>query len=77
MFTNIPIEKSVDIMYEIIVKAGVDLDTVDEFGSLAHICLDKNNCQFDNRMFLFLGGVPMGEPMSSIIAEVFTDRLER
>jgi len=78
MFTNIPVEKSIDITYEILVKSGVDLDTVDEFEKLAHASLDKNICQFDDKTFEFPGGVPMGGPMlSSIIAEVFMDRLER
>ena len=66
MFTNVPIEKFIGIMYEILEKYGVDLE------NLAHTSLDRNICQFDGP-----GEVPMGGPTSSIIAEVFMDRLER
>ena len=64
-------------MYEILVKAAVDLDTVDELESLARICLDRNICEFDDKTFLFSDGVLIGGPMFSIITEGFIDRLER
>ena len=31
MFTNIPAEKAKDIMYEILIKAGMHFNLVDEF----------------------------------------------
>ena len=69
--------KRLILMYEYLVKSGVDLDTADEFEKLAPTCLQHNNCLFDGKTFKFPGEVPMGGPMSSIIAEDFMDRLER
>ena len=77
MFTCLPIEKSIDILYEILVKSGVDWSIADEFEHLAHTCLDSNVCQFNGKTFKFPGGVSMRGPVSSLIAEAFMDRLER
>ena len=76
MFTKIPIGKSCD-MYEISVKSDLSLDTVDEFEELILRCLSDNICSFDNKVFKFPSGVPMGGSLSSSVAEVFLDRVER
>jgi len=76
MFTNIPIGKAVDAMYKILVKLGVNLDTTDEFEELILLCAEQNICKFDGKMFKFPGDLPVGGPMSSLIAKVLMDRLE-
>ena len=77
MFTSIPIGKAIDVMSELLIKSGVALDTTDEFEQLILTCVERNICKFDEKTFRFPGGLPMGGPMSSLIAEVLMDRLER
>ena len=42
MFTNIPVHKTVDIMYEILVKSGQTLDAADELEKLILHCVKDN-----------------------------------
>ena len=57
-------------------KSGIHRDTVDEFEALILICLQLNICSFDNKTFKFPSGVPMGGPLSSVVADVLMDTLE-
>ena len=77
MFTNIPVHKTVDIMYEVLVKSGQSLDAADEFEKLILHCVKDNICHFDSKVFRLPDGLPMGGPLSSLMADVLMDRLER
>ena len=77
MFTTIPVEFAVDTMYELIVKSGSIFDTADEFERLILLCAEKDVCFFDGKMIRFPAGLPTGGPLSSLIANVFMNRLER
>jgi len=71
MFTSIPVSLAVDAMYELLVKVGVSFDGADEFEKLVLLCTDKSRtCQFS-------AGLPIGGPLSSLIADVLMDRSER
>lgn len=47
MFTNTPVEKGIDIMYEALIKAGMDFNVADELEKLILTCVRRNFCQFD------------------------------
>jgi hypothetical protein len=76
MFTNVDVTLSINYMCDILRESGVDADTISEFKGLISVCLMTNICQFRNTTYQFSDGLPMGGPLSSIVSEVFLDRLE-
>lgn len=76
MFTNIDVRLSINYMCDILRDSNVNADTISEFKGLISICVLTNICQFRNTTYQFPDGLPMGGPLSSLVAEVFMDRLE-
>ena len=69
-------KKTIDAMYEILIRAGLTYSTADEFEGLITLCVKKNIFQFDGKVFR-LPDLPMGGPLSSLMANVLMDHLER
>ena len=42
MFTHIPVLKTIDIIYEHLIKSGLSYDYVDEFEKLILVCVQHN-----------------------------------
>ena len=51
IFTNIPAQKTVDIMYEILVKSGQSFEAGDEFEKFLLQCMGRNICSASGMTF--------------------------
>ena len=51
-------------------------DIINKFHNLISICLHQNVCIFKKKSYKFPGGVPMGGPLSALVADIFKDELE-
>lgn len=76
MYTNIPTQKAIVIMIQHLRSAGLHKDVVKEFKELISLCLNQNICSFDRSVFKFKDGLPMGAPLSSMVADIFVNALE-
>ena len=63
-------------MYESLVKSGHTFEYADEFEKLLLLCTQHNRCYFDGKTYLMPDGLPMGGPLSFLMANVFMNRLE-
>jgi len=61
---------------DILLKFRIHSPVINEFLNLFCVCLISNVCKFKNEFFSFLDGVPMGSPLSSLLVEIFMDKLE-
>ena len=63
-------------MYESLIKSKFSHDYADEFSDLLYVCVQLNLCYFNGETYIFQDGLPMGGPLSSLLANVYMDRLE-
>jgi len=63
-------------MTSILQSKKVHQDLINEFRSLITLCLSNNLCVFKGKKYRFPDGLPMGGPLSSLVADVFMDDLE-
>ena len=76
IYTNVPIQPTLTRLSEILDQCKILPPVADEFVSLLKACLKPNICQFNNKIFRFSGGLPMGFPIASTMADIFMDSLE-
>ena len=77
MYSNIPVAASIDIMLSHLEKTHVSTDVRQEFSTLLCACLKDNVCVFRNSVYKFSDGLPMGGPLSSLVADLFMDAQEQ
>ena len=57
-------------MNDILSLTTVHPTAIDEFIDLLKIHLDTNICKFDNEFHKFPDGLPMGSPITPVLAEI-------
>ena len=76
MFPNIPTQETIQIINNLLHKQN-KLPTVrDELITLLSLCLNQNYFKFNNTYYTQNTGLPMGSPLSPLIADIFMDNLE-
>ena len=75
MYTNIPVSQSVGYMLDHLRANNIHSDIISEFHTLINWCL-KNICFYNGTLYEFPDGLPMGAPLSSLVADVFMDTFE-
>lgn len=76
MFTCIPVTLCITYMCDLLSDNHVHPDTVAEFRTLITICLKHNLCFYRDILYTFPDGLPMGAPLSSLVADVFMNHFE-
>jgi hypothetical protein len=77
LFPNVPLSPTLESITDILTEANVSTPAAEEFTSLLRTCLFPNFCKFNNKIYQFQDGLPMGSPLSPLISEIFMNRLER
>jgi len=77
LFTNVPIHSVIDIIKEnwSHIEAHTNLPC-NEFIFATKFVLESTYFNFNNRVYKQTYGVPMGSPLSPIVADLFLQRLE-
>ena len=73
MYTNIPI---IDTMKLIKENNLTNIEYKEEIIECLRICLQQNYFRFNNKFYIQKEGLPMGSPLSPIIAEIFMNDFE-
>lgn len=76
LFTNTPVARTINIMIDTLHKCRTPQAAVEEFRDLLAQCTEKNSCIFRGTLDRFPDGLPMGGPLSMLLADVFLDHLE-
>jgi len=77
MYTYIPVESVVNLMLQLLENCGIASDIRQEFESLINICVKTNYCVFGNSVYRFDDGLPMGNPLPPLVADVYMAELEK
>lgn len=72
LFTNVPIEQSVEILRKILMNEGRNPDYAD----LVKHCLVSTYFMWNSEFYLQLDGVAMGSPISPLIANLWMEDIE-
>lgn len=73
MYTNIPVNKVLQIIEEN--KLG-GYENKKELVSLIKECMEQNYFRFNNKFYIQKRGLPMGSPMSPLLAEIYMNNME-
>lgn len=76
MFTKIPVLYTIDIMISHLQNQNIHPNVIAEFKNLITLCLKDNICFYRGKTYRFPDGLPMGGPLSSLVADVYMDNLE-
>ena len=76
MYTRIPVQKAIDITLTHLRQVNQANEVIEDFKVLLSQCIDKNLCVFRETTYQFPDGLPMGGPLSALIAEIYLDFLE-
>ena len=77
LFTNVPLGPTLERIHGILLEAHIPPPAADEFVLLLKTCLFPNICKFQNQIYRFDDGLPMGSPLAPLISEIFMNLLER
>ncbi|XP_044748720.1 uncharacterized protein LOC123309597 [Coccinella septempunctata] len=76
IYTSIPPDECITIIDKKLTEKNITPELKKDITSLFKISLEQNFCQFNNAVYKFDKGLPMGAPPSSLMAESFMDHLE-
>ena len=79
MFTNVPIEETLDIVTNSIYENNGSFRNIqkEDFRKLLKVCVDDNHFQFNNKHYVQHEGFAMGSPLSAPMANIFLCYHER
>jgi Reverse transcriptase (RNA-dependent DNA polymerase) len=73
MYTNIPIAKTVEIIKK---NKLSNVEWKNEIIEGLELCLSQNYFRFNNKFYIQENGLPMGSPLSPLMAEIFMNSFE-
>ena len=80
LYTNVPVSECLQLLEERLPILNANLNTLplpcDIFIKLIKICVNDCNFSYNNKFFKQIRGLPMGSPISPIIANLFMEIFE-
>lgn len=76
MFSNIPTNECLILIDEILQKSNINPIIATEILSCFETCLSQTYFQFNNKFYLQHTGLPMGSPLSPLLADIFMSYIE-
>jgi hypothetical protein len=77
LFTNIPVQESVNIANEILFNKSDNILENEEIMKLITTCTSQNYFIFNEKFYEQISGLAMGSPLSPLLADIFMDRFEQ
>jgi hypothetical protein len=73
MFHNIPRSKALESLHDILTTSSADLCSIPprDIVQLVEVCIACNHFKHGNKIYLQTTGLPMGNRLSGILAEIF------
>ena len=76
MYTNIPIQETLNIIKSQMESLLIENDIIQQTIGLLNTALKQNYFSFNSEFFQQIDGLPMGSPLSSLLADIFLQHLE-
>lgn len=76
MFPSIPPTECLTIISDLLDRKQIDIITQTDIISMFKLCLEQNYFQYNNTFYRQNSGLPMGSPLSPLLADIFMDHLE-
>ena len=76
MYTNIPISETIDIIKENLTKTNTSTEQINEIIEVLKVITKQNYFTFENKFWSQEDGLPMGSPISSLLAEIYLQHYE-
>ena len=77
LYNNVPVRESIRLARKIVVDRLDDEEIANTIEELLTVCTDQNFCQFNNKLYKYSDGLPMGGSLSGLLADIFLDSLEK
>ena len=78
LYTNVPVEKSISLLSNYLHTNNIKLQIpTKEIIRLCTLCTNQTFFQFNNELFKQQSGLPMGSPLSGVLACLYLEFLER
>lgn len=77
LFPSTPTSDCKLLLRNLLDKSACPIPVRDEFQNLFNLCMDQNYFTFDNKFYRQTSGLPMGSPLSPLLADIFMDSLEQ
>jgi hypothetical protein len=76
LFTNIPVNESIQYLKEILDRQCNNHELIEDIINLVNTCLKQSYFCFEDKHYEQTSGLPMGNPLSPILADIFMDKFE-
>ena len=76
LYTNIPIDRTINIIQDKLTENNHDSEFTNEIVKVISTIMNQNYFQLNNDFYKQNTGIPMGNPLSGIISEIFLQNLE-
>lgn len=76
MYTNVPIDQTIEIVRENLLKNQMSQIETDETCMLLKLVLGQNYYMFNNKCYSQTNGLGMGSPLSGILADIYLNHQE-
>ena len=76
LYASVPITSTMQILHKHLTDNDFDLNTIKSILELVEVVLQQNFFIFDDRIYKMTDGLPMGSPISAILAEIHMNYIE-
>jgi hypothetical protein len=76
LYTNIPVSETLNILEKLLIKQQTPKDHITEIIDTLKVITQQNYFVHNNKFYIQEEGLPMGSPISSVLAEVFLQHIE-
>ena len=76
LYSNIPIAETLQLIKNIVNRTFQSNTTTEIINDLLELCTTQNFCRFNNKYYKYQKGLPMGMPLSGLLADIFLDSIE-
>lgn len=77
MYTNIPIDETIEILEQQLIDHGtLTRPQINDVIKLTKVTINQNYFQYNNSFYIQEDGLPMGSPLSGLLADIYMNNLE-
>lgn len=76
LYTNVPTNETLEIVKTILDEKIENKEDSKNIYNLFDLCIKQNFCTFNNQCYCYNEGLPMGSPLSGLLADIFLNNIE-
>ena len=76
LYTNVPLQDTIDITKNILKDNLNNEKDIKNITKIIEHCTEQNICTFKNKTYKMIDGLPMGSPLSGLLANIYVEHIE-